>query len=673
TETNDGPAPPAGVALAALPTATNPPLTLELTSGSTTNPTTVDVALDSYQFGFQNSGSGGSTGGGGGTGNVSFNDLEVTAPISGVSPQIFEAMASGKLFGTAVLTQRDAAGNPVAIWVLADVLIASDGVSGSSGDFPTEQIQMNFDKVTYVTTAETASWSDVTGTNTGPAPPAGVTLDPLPGTVPTVTVTDLGGVYSGAAFGVTAATVAAGNTTLANLGDRSLTVTYYVGSPGSGGGSALAPTQAGTYTVVAQYTSNSPSFTDSDGAESFTITQAPLTVIVNDQSKVYGIAGPVLTGTVSGGVNNDGITASFSSAGTAATATVAGSPYAITATLNDPNGKLDNYNISYGPGTLTVTLSRPGTASIYVLDAIDNRALNLSGSGNIAISGPLVVDSSSSSAVMAGANNKVRAADVLVTGGVTKRGKPSFAKTGTPGATGDPLAGLAVPTGSGGAISEVLSGKSKATIHPGVYSQIKVSGNARLTMTAGVYIIEGGGFTVSGKAKVTGLGVTIYNTSNSGGGYGSVTVNGNGTVSLTAPTSGPYAGILIFQDRNDTRALSFTGNARLTLSGTIYAEKAELAESGHAEIVSTSTPVSIVVDTMAISGNGIVKSLSSNPADVRIADAPAPVAAAYAIRSPSREGSGGTVAIVNGPPLGTNARKSRRQSHRNPAVPEQGR
>ena len=45
----------------------------------------------------------------------------------------------------------------------------------------------------------------------------------------------------------------------------------------------------------------------------------------------------------------------------------------------------------------------------------------------------------------ASGNAQVTAASLLVEGGVSKSGKAIVTKTGTPGATGDPLAGLAVP------------------------------------------------------------------------------------------------------------------------------------------------------------------------------------------------------------------------------------
>jgi type VI protein secretion system component Hcp len=614
TGKSSGPGVPAGTIFDALPSPANPPVTLDLHSNAVGSSPAIALIPQSYQLGFEHAGS---ASGGSGAGKTTFDSFQVTEPLSALSPQLFGALTQGTLFGTAVLIQRDAAGTPVVLWVMADVSIKVVGHTGSSGSNPTETLQLNFDKLTYVTATQTAEWNLQTASSTGPPAPAGITFGPLPETVPTVTVTDLGGVYSGAPFGVTDVTVTIGSITLATAGNAALSVTYFAGSHASGQGSALAPTDAGSYMVAVHYASNNPGFAAGDGAAVFTIASAPLLVTANSQSKVYGTAGPDLTGTVTGVVNGDGITATFQSAGTAANSTVGGGPYAITATLNDPNSKLRNYSVSLVPGTLTVTLSPPGTSPVYLLDATANRALSLAGSSKVVLSGPIVVDSGSASAVAVSGAANIRASAVLVRGGVAQRGKSRTIKTGQPDVTDDPLAGLAIPTSAGGAISEVLRGRSSATIHPGVYSQIKVSGSARLTMTPGVYVIEGGGFTVSGNARVIGSGVTIFNTSDGGGRFGTVAVSGHATVNLTAPTSGADAGILIFQDRSDLNALSMSGNARLTLSGTIYAAHATLGVSGQTVIMSTAAPVSIVVDKLTLSGGARVTSLTTSLAKVR--------------------------------------------------------
>jgi len=147
-----------------------------------------------------------------------------------------------------------------------------------------------------------------------------------------------------------------------------------------------------------------------------------------------------------------------------------------------------------------------------------------------------------------------------------------------------------------------LSGNFSQTIYPGLYSQIIVSGNAKLTLGAGVYIIEGGGFTVSGNASVSGNGVLIFNAGSNypaaGGNFGGVTLSGNGSFSLSAATTGTYAGILIYQARDNTRALSVSGNSMAGITGTIYAANALLTMSGNASLQNP-----LVVGTLNLSGN----------------------------------------------------------------------
>jgi len=172
----------------------------------------------------------------------------------------------------------------------------------------------------------------------------------------------------------------------------------------------------------------------------------------------------------------------------------------------------------------------------------------------------------------------------------------------------------------------------------------------------GIYIIAGGGLSVSGNASVavsgptrslTGTGVMIYNTKSSTGTYGSVTLSGNGAIRLTAPTTGTYAGILIFQDRANAKALTFSGNAMQGTTGTIYAPAAQLVESGNAQIGGTSDPVSIIVDTLTISGNGVANAVTLSSPTGTVAYTPAQIRAAYGISALALDGTDQTIAIVD--------------------------
>ena len=123
-------------------------------------------------------------------------------------------------------------------------------------------------------------------------------------------------------------------------------------------GSATASVTGGPYAITAVL--NNPdsklgNYTVTYNTGSLTVTPAPLTLTPDAQTKTYGSEFTAFTGTVAGIQNGDDITASYSSLGSAATASVAGGPYAITALLNDPDSKLGNYTVSYNTGSLTVT------------------------------------------------------------------------------------------------------------------------------------------------------------------------------------------------------------------------------------------------------------------------------------------------------------------------------
>lgn len=89
----------------------------------------------------------------------------------------------------------------------------------------------------------------------------------------------------------------------------------------------------------------------------FRITAAPASVTPNPATKVYGAADPAFTGTLTGFVAADNVTATYTRA---AGETVLGGPYAISATLA-PAAVLSNYTITYNTALFTIT---PATAVI---------------------------------------------------------------------------------------------------------------------------------------------------------------------------------------------------------------------------------------------------------------------------------------------------------------------
>src|SRR6185295_12575222 len=137
------------------------------------------LGLDSYQFGFENLTTIGSATGGAGVGKAKFDELTVSTSLSEASTQLLKALVFGIHYDTAVLTQRNAAGNPVAQWILGTVFLTSDGIHNDSAAVPGEDLHMAFGTVTEVTAGHTVSWNQLLNKNNGPAP-TGVTLAPLP-------------------------------------------------------------------------------------------------------------------------------------------------------------------------------------------------------------------------------------------------------------------------------------------------------------------------------------------------------------------------------------------------------------------------------------------------------------------------------------------------------------
>jgi hypothetical protein len=272
----------------------------------------------------------------------------------------------------------------------------------------------------------------------------------------------------------------------------------------------------------------------------------------------------------------------------------------ITATATAPNAGTPGY------GNTSEFCADVQAASLIVLNATANGALSLSSTATINVPGSVVVDSSSKTALTESGSASIKAASIDVVGGVSTSGTATLSPAPTTGVAvvPDPLASLAAPSTTGltnyGAVN-YSSGTH--TLNPGTYTSIAASGTATsVTLNPGIYILEGGGLSISGTAVVSGNGVMLYNTSSkypgSGGSYGSIALSG-GTLNLTAATTGSYAGVVIFQDRSNTKSLKLSGSALVEGTGNIvYVPDALVSLSNSANLQGA-----LVVGTLSMSGN----------------------------------------------------------------------
>jgi MBG domain (YGX type)/Chitobiase/beta-hexosaminidase C-terminal domain/FG-GAP-like repeat/Abnormal spindle-like microcephaly-assoc'd, ASPM-SPD-2-Hydin/NHL repeat len=139
--------------------------------------------------------------------------------------------------------------------------------------------------------------------------------------------------------------------TLTASATSGLSVTFTVASgPATITNNVLTITGAGTIKVVANQAGNVDYNAAPTVTQSFSVAQAPLSVTVNSASKVYGAALPTFSGTVTGLVNGDTVTTTYSSTGTASSAV---GTYPINATV--AGTAAPNYAVTVVPGTLTIT------------------------------------------------------------------------------------------------------------------------------------------------------------------------------------------------------------------------------------------------------------------------------------------------------------------------------
>jgi Tfp pilus assembly protein PilV len=160
----------------------------------------------------------------------------------------------------------------------------------------------------------------------------------------------------------------------------------------------------------------------------------------------------------------------------------------------------------------------------------------------------------------------------------------------------DPFASLTPPPG---VPSGVCAGNNPAPIggvyQPGVYPQaLNISVNA--TFATGGTFIFCNGMSASGSANVSGTDVLFYFKG------GTLTVSGQANVHLSAATSGAYAGLLIWQAKDDLISpMTVSGQGVIVLGGMIYAPSVQVNISGQGV---TPQVTAVVAQSVVISGQG---------------------------------------------------------------------
>lgn len=244
---------------------------------------------------------------------------------------------------------------------------------------------------------------------------------------------------------------------------------------------------------------------------------------------------------------------------------------------------------------------------MYSLNPAASSALNMAANTTVNSNCGVMINSSSSTALTGTSGSTISAPALGVVGGISFSGSlPPNTSTGIAPAS-DPLALVPTPSTSGSCTSLPRVTSPTYNLPSGYYCGLDVASNCVVNLTStGTYAFDGS-VNLSSNTTLNGTGVTLYFKS------GSIVMSSNTILNLSAPTSGPYAGIVIFEDRANTTPLSLSSNSAMTLTGTVYAPAASLTLASNAFTNVYSILVASTIDIAANSTINLNADYSSLP------------------------------------------------------------
>jgi Flp pilus assembly protein TadG len=270
-----------------------------------------------------------------------------------------------------------------------------------------------------------------------------------------------------------------------------------------------------------------------------------------------------------------------------------------TVSANVPAQFLSIVGIKTIPVTVSATAKQNGTATacILVLDRNASQALLMNSGADVeAPQCEVHVASTASPAAIFNARTTLNASKTCIAGtsiidsGGTHPNVAKGCKTAT-----DPFAGmLPVPSTSTCTYNGGNYNGGSFTLSPGVYcGWFNFNGTNNLTFQPGVYVIKGGGWNVNG-GTWTGNGVTFYFADTS-----KIQFNSSVKATLTAPTSGTYAGILMYEAGGlPISRFVLDDSQGHQLSGLIYLPSRQMTVNAGANM--TTDKLTMVVDTLIV-------------------------------------------------------------------------
>ncbi len=180
----------------------------------------------------------------------------------------------------------------------------------------------------------------------------------------------------------------------------------------------------------------------------------------------------------------------------------------------------------------------------------------------------------------------------------------------------NPLATRAAPTVGACNYNKHSVSNYVGQLQPGVYcGGLTILGASDITFQKGLYIIKDGDMQVLGTSRIFGEEVGFYFVGNGADLFMQDSVD----VSLSAPLTGPMAGVLIWQDPagKTIKVFEVASNNVKTLVGTIYLPKGKFLGRANAPVAQSSAYTAIIADKIELLG-GVNLVLNTNYEDTPV-------------------------------------------------------
>lgn len=270
--------------------------------------------------------------------------------------------------------------------------------------------------------------------------------------------------------------------------------------------------------------------------------------------------------------------------------------------------------------TTTPTITATSTATVvpsgdYCVISLEDQAvtgIDATGSTDVNLGCGMITNSTSMSAAVATGSASVGASPIAAVGGIpaSTRWKTGTVLQPFMPSQADPFASVNPTAPSGGCANDPnVKPSETVNLTPGCYKALSIKGTANLA--AGVYYIDGGSLDFNSGANINGSPdgvVFVLSNSNaaSNATIGGISMNGSANLNLTAPKTGPYKGLLIYQDRRAAadNSIKINGNSGSYIEGAFYFPKADFTWTGNSGV--NSNCMQLVVKRISFTGNSAV-------------------------------------------------------------------